>query len=184
MIRYALVCAKGHPTEAWFRGSADFDRELAAGRLTCPVCGTADMRKAMMAPAIATSRRAESEGPVPAMAPAPAGPGPEAGSIPGAAGSHEPGGPGGTPSAPDPVPVMASDPRHAALREMLREVRKQVTANSDYVGPRFAEEARKIHYKETQPRGIHGEASPEEAKALADDGIDFQPLPPFPDDRN
>jgi hypothetical protein len=64
-----------------------------------------------------------------------------------------------------------------ALSEKLRE-------NADYVGDKFAEEARKIHFGETDPRGIYGEATPEEAKGLAEDGVEFMPLPVFPDDRN
>ena len=64
-----------------------------------------------------------------------------------------------------------------ALSEKLRE-------NADYVGDKFAEEARKIHFGETDPRGIYGEATPDEARALADDGVEFMPIPVLPDDRN
>jgi hypothetical protein len=64
-----------------------------------------------------------------------------------------------------------------ALSEKLRE-------NADYVGDRFAEEARKIHFGETEQRGIYGEATAEEAKTLAEDGVPFMPIPVFPDDRN
>jgi hypothetical protein len=64
-----------------------------------------------------------------------------------------------------------------ALSEKLRE-------NADYVGDKFAEEARKIHFGETDPRGIYGEATPEEAKSLAEDGVEFMPIPVFPDDRH
>jgi hypothetical protein len=64
-----------------------------------------------------------------------------------------------------------------ALSDKLRE-------NADYVGDKFAEEARKIHFGETETRGIYGEASPEEAKSLAEDGVPFLPIPVFPEDRN
>ncbi|QDC01020.1 DUF1178 family protein [Mesorhizobium sp. 8] len=64
-----------------------------------------------------------------------------------------------------------------ALSEKMRE-------NADYVGDKFAEEARKIHFGETDPRGIYGEATAEEARSLAEDGVDFMPIPVFPDDRN
>jgi hypothetical protein len=63
-------------------------------------------------------------------------------------------------------------------------MRKSVTENADYVGDKFPEEARKIHYRETEPRGIYGEASPKEAKELAEEGIEFHPLPVLPEDRN
>ena len=64
-----------------------------------------------------------------------------------------------------------------ALSEKMRE-------NADYVGDKFAEEARKIHFGETDPRGIYGEATPDEARSLAEDGVEFMPIPVFPDDRN
>lgn len=66
----------------------------------------------------------------------------------------------------------------------LREFANKARENADYVGDRFAEEARKIHFGETEARGIYGEASPEEARSLVEDGIDFMPLPVFPDDQN
>ena len=64
-----------------------------------------------------------------------------------------------------------------ALSEKIRE-------NADYVGDRFAEEARKIHFGETEARGIYGEATLDEAKSLAEDGVGFMPIPVFPEDRN
>jgi hypothetical protein len=80
--------------------------------------------------------------------------------------------------------VAAPDPRSAALRQLAREFRRRVTEDADYVGDRFAEEARKIHYNETEARGIYGEATLEEARALNEEGIAFHPLPPVPDDAN
>lgn len=85
---------------------------------------------------------------------------------------------------PEALRVAAADPRRAEMVEALRELRKSVTANADYVGKQFSEEARKIHYREAEPRGIYGEASPEEAKELAEEGIEFHPLPVLPEDRN
>jgi hypothetical protein len=82
------------------------------------------------------------------------------------------------------MPVAAADPRQAAMREALRELRRKVTENADYVGDKFAEEARKIHYNETEPRGIYGEANMEDAKALLEEGIEFHPLPMLPEDGN
>lgn len=66
----------------------------------------------------------------------------------------------------------------------LKELSDKVRENADYVGDRFAEEARKIHFGETEARGIYGEASPEEARSLLEDGVEFMPIPVFPDDRN
>jgi hypothetical protein len=91
----------------------------------------------------------------------------------------------------DPETVTAStqlvampSPAEAQLRAKLKELRDHVIKNSDYVGKGFAEEARKIHFGETEHRSIHGEASPEEARALAEDGVEFHPLPTIPDDWN
>jgi phosphate transport system substrate-binding protein len=66
----------------------------------------------------------------------------------------------------------------------LKELRDHLTKNADYVGPRFPDEARKIHYGETEHRSIYGEASPEEAKELHEEGIDFHTLPILPDELN
>ena len=80
--------------------------------------------------------------------------------------------------------VAAPDPRQAALADMLRQVRAHVEATADYVGDRFAEEARKIHYGETEAHGIYGEASHAEAHALAEEGIEVHPLPRLPEEGN
>lgn len=66
----------------------------------------------------------------------------------------------------------------------LKAIAEKVRENADYVGDKFAEEARKIHFGETDARGIYGEATVEEAKGLIEDGVEFVPLPTFPDDRN
>ncbi|RWN22919.1 MAG: DUF1178 family protein [Mesorhizobium sp.] len=68
----------------------------------------------------------------------------------------------------------------AQLKAMAEKVRE----NADYVGDKFAEEARKIHFGESDPRGIYGEATLDEAKSLAEEGVEFMPIPVFPDDRN
>jgi hypothetical protein len=82
------------------------------------------------------------------------------------------------------VSLAAPDPRSQVMREALKEFRKRVTEGADYVGDKFAEEARKIHYEEAEARGIYGEATPDEAKALAEEGIGFHPLPVLPEDGN
>ena len=74
----------------------------------------------------------------------------------------------------------AKGPTEAEVLTTLRELRKQVETNCDYVGPNFAEEARKIHYGETKKRGIYGEASESDSKALADEGIEVGRIPWVP----
>lgn len=80
--------------------------------------------------------------------------------------------------------ALAVGEEQRKLMGKLREMTKKVRENADYVGDRFAEEARKIHFGETEARGIYGEATPDEAKGLIEDGVDFMPLPEFPEDRN
>jgi hypothetical protein len=76
------------------------------------------------------------------------------------------------------------DPRMAMMLQMVREMRKHVAENAEYVGDKFVEEARKIHYQESEERGIYGEATPDDAKALIEEGISVPPLPRLPEDGN
>ena len=85
--------------------------------------------------------------------------------------------------AQQPKRPMASLPP-PELQEMMKKIRDHVRENADYVGDKFAEEARKIHYEETEARGIYGEATMEEAQSLHEEGIPFQPLPVLPEDKN
>jgi len=70
------------------------------------------------------------------------------------------------------------------MLEQMRELSRKVRENADYVGDQFAEEARKIHFGETEARGIYGEASKEDVHSLIEDGVDMMPLPVFPEDKN
>jgi hypothetical protein len=172
MIRYALACAKGHEFESWFANSAAFDKQKKRGLVSCPRCGSAKVDKAIMAPRLARTDSEEAAPPLPQPPSMPALPQP----VP--------------PSAPVPLPMpgksaVAMMPRHEReLRQKLKELRDHVTKNAQYVGQRFPEEARKMHYGEIEHRSIYGEASPEDAKALHDEGIEFHPLPVLPDDHN
>jgi hypothetical protein len=157
MIRYSLRCRKDHEFEAWFRSSADYDKQAADNGIPCPICGDHRIVKAPMAPSI--GRAGKDKG-----APAPA--------------------PAASPAGPEEKVQLAADPRQQALIQAMRELRKKIVEGADYVGDKFAEEARKIHYQETEPRGIYGEATREEAEKLAEEGVEFAPLPPVPDDRN
>ena len=76
------------------------------------------------------------------------------------------------------------DPRLAVMMQMVREMRKHVEDNAEYVGDKFADEARKMHYAEAEKRGIYGEASPDEARELIEEGIDVHLLPRLPEDGN
>ena len=168
MIRYALACTDGHEFESWFANSAAFDKQKKRGLVSCPVCGSTKVDKAIMAPRLA--RTDVEEAAPPQLPSVPASPQP-APALP-----------------PMPVPgksnVAMTAPQERELRQKLKELRDHVTKNAQYVGQRFSEEARKMHYGEIEHRSIYGEASPDDAKALHEEGIEFHPLPVLPDDHN
>jgi len=158
VIRYSLVCRAGHDFESWFQGSAAYERQVKRRLIACPHCGTAEVEKAIMAPRLA---RTDKSAPIMAsneeVAPAPAQPS---------------------------TPVAMVSPQEREFRKKLKELRDHLTANADNVGKQFPEEARKMHYGEIEHRSIYGEASPQDAKALHEEGIEFHPLPVLPDERN
>lgn len=151
MIRYSLVCEAGHGFESWFPSSDSFDAQVARGLVTCPVCDTASVSKALMVPSIARTDRDRAPVPPPVRAEAP-------------------------------VALIAEPERQ--IRAMLKALREHVVASAEHVGARFPEEARKIHYGEAEGRSIYGEASPAEARALIEEGIEVAAIPILPDDRN
>jgi hypothetical protein len=156
MIHYALICEQGHDFESWFQDSAAFDKQAKRGLVACPHCSSSKVEKAIMAPRLASSRKrhAPAEAPVPVM------------------------------PAPEKAPVAMISPQEHEFRAKLKELREHLTKNADNVGPKFPEEARKMHYGEIEHRSIYGEASPKDAKDLAEEGIEFHPLPILPDERN
>jgi hypothetical protein len=158
MIRYALICEKGHEFESWFADSAGFDKQAKRKLVACPHCGSTKVEKAIMAPRRAGSRKRKPAEP-PAETPA-------------------------APPVPEKAPVAMISPQEQEIRAKLKELREHLTKNADDVGAKFPEEARKMHYGETEHRSIYGVASPEEAKDLAEEGIEFHPLPILPDERN
>jgi hypothetical protein len=161
MIRYSLICEKGHDFESWFQDSMAFDKQAKRGLVTCPQCGSAKVEKAIMAPRL--SATAKKRG-APIQAPAPAV---ESSTTPAAS-----------------APVAMISPQEQEFRSKLKELRDHLTKNADNVGPKFPEEARKMHYGEIEHRSIYGVASPDEAKELSEEGIEFHPLPLLPDERN
>ncbi len=136
MIKYALACEHAHAFEGWFGSSADYDDQAARGMVDCPVCGSNTVRKQIMAPAVAGTKKRD---------------------------------------------VSAPDPKmRAMMLDAMGKVRQHVEENFDYVGDAFAKEARAIHDGKSEERGIYGEASPTEVKALVEDGVKIAPLPPKP----
>jgi hypothetical protein len=137
VIVYNLRCRNAHEFEGWFRDSAAYDEQARNGSLTCPVCDSRKVEKAIMAPAVSGAKKQT---------------------------------------------TTADEAKK--MRQFMTGLRQYVQQNADYVGPNFAEDARKIHYGEADHRHIYGEASIEEAKELLEEGVDVAPLPPDLDGAN
>jgi len=165
MIRYALACSKGHTFDSWFQNSAAYDKQAKRGLVECPVCGDSKIEKALMAPTLSGTKK-RGRPAMPASMPAPA-----AEAAPAAV-------------SETPAPVAMVSPEEREFRTKLKELRDHLTKNADNVGRKFPEEARKMHYGEAEHRSIYGEASPQEAKDLHEEGIEFHPLPVLPEERN
>ena len=129
MIVFDLSCPSAHVFEAWFGSSADYEDQRARGLVSCPLCGSAKIAKAPMAPAVRGSREGQ--------------------------------------GAPDPKRLLAA----------LAAAQAKALEGSTWVGKRFTDEARAMHLGEADHRPIHGQASPEQAKALAAEGVPLAPLP-------
>jgi hypothetical protein len=154
MIRYRLQCDQGHAFDGWFRNADAFERQAKRKLVHCPDCGSAAVAKALMAPSVVASAAKRR---------------------------------GQTVAAEPKDGRQAQQVTNASQREilqMMRKLRDEVMARSEYVGPRFAEEARKIHLDESERRGIYGEATAGEVKELTEEGIEIYPLPVLPEDHN
>ena len=158
MIRYTLRCERDHTFESWFQDSAAYDSQVKRKLVTCPVCESVKVEKAIMAPRIVSKKGRERTEQVTVPAPSPEAP---------AAGA---------------TPLLMTQERE--LRAKLKELRDHIVKNADNVGEQFPNEARKMHYGEIEHRPIYGEASPDEARALIDEGVEVSPLPVLPEDRN
>jgi hypothetical protein len=175
MICYALACANGHAFESWFQNSDVYDKQRKRGLVSCPLCGNAKVEKAIMSPRLAGTKKRGRDVTLARAAPAA-----EVAANVAAATSAAPAIVGADVKAP----VAMMSPSEREFRQKLKELREHLTKNADYVGQKFPEEARKMHYGEIGHRSIYGEASPQDAKDLHDEGIDVHPLPTLPDERN
>jgi hypothetical protein len=162
MIRYSLICERKHDFDIWFKNSADYDKQAKRGLVTCPACGSAEVEKALMAPSLGRGTKKNVRVPTPEAAPTTEAPVP----------------------AENKTPVAMISPQEHELRAKLKELRDHLTKNADNVGAKFPEEARKMHYGESKHRSIYGEASPQEAKELLEEGVELHPLPVLPEERN
>lgn len=144
MIKFTLKCNQDHQFESWFQSTEAFDKLDAAGMVSCAVCGTTSVTKALMAPSVRASRETRPDRAAPASG--------------------------------QPRLAAPSDPRARAIAAL----KKQVESNSEYVGLEFAARARDMHDGLTPERAIHGEAKPDEARKLIEDGVPVLPLPFVP----
>jgi hypothetical protein len=160
MIRYSLRCERGHAFESWFQSSSAYEAQEKRKLVNCPVCGSPKVERAIMAPRIVSKKGRESAAPAPAPAPAAAT----------------------EVTTPTSTPLLMAQERE--LRAKLRELRDHIVKNADNVGERFPNEARKMHYGDIEHRPIYGEASPDEARSLIEEGVEVSPLPVLPEDRN
>jgi hypothetical protein len=184
MIFYALACRQGHAFESWFQSSDACDEQVERGLVLCPTCGSADVEKALMAPNLSRTRKAASSSGIPSPQDPPPETRPAAGTSSGDTPASAPSTPSASAAPPAPAQVAMMSPQERELRAKLHELRAYLTRTAEHVGSRFPEEARKMHYGESDPRSIYGEASPEEARDLIEEGIEFHPLPPLPDEHN
>lgn len=141
MIKFSLLCENDHDFEAWFRSNDDFSAQKKRGLVECPACSSKRVDKALMAPAVSTSRKREKV-------------------------------------------ALAMNAEQKRILSEMKALTDKMKEGADYVGDKFADEARKIHFGDAEARGIYGEANADEVKGLAEDGIPFMPIPVLPDDRN
>ena len=174
MIKYQLICDLSHEFEGWFQTSAAFDAQNQSELITCPVCGSANVRRALMTPNLASPKRRR---------------GPSSDNISKANAAIT--GINGAPSSPS-NQTKSSGSREVAsgaspsvteigeAMVQLRQLQRKIKAEYRDVGAEFAAEARKIHYGESAPENIYGRSSDEEREALADEGIDVVAMPWLP----
>jgi len=156
MIHYQLRCSQDHGFDGWFKNSATFEKQADLGLIECPECGSAEVERALMAPALA---RREA---LPAPPAEPSSP-PTAAAEP-AVGAGK----------------VAAGRMPAQMQALLQRMRAEGERTCEYVGNDFAEEARKMHRGESEHRGIYGETSEEQAESLEEEGINIARIPWVP----
>jgi hypothetical protein len=148
MIVFDLECrVGGHRFEGWFASSEDFAGQQGRGLVTCPVCGAPEVDKALSAPRL--TRKGNQ---LPA---APAAP---------------------RPAMPQPVANSPLPPEAVAMLKAVAAVQSEMLKSSTWVGEKFADDARAMHYGEKDPAMIHGRASPTEVQSLIEEGVPVAPV--------
>ena len=174
MIKYQLICDLSHEFEGWFQNSASFDAQNQSELITCPVCGSANVRRALMTPNLASPKRrrrpsadniSNTNASIADINGKPSSSSNQTNSL----GSRDVAS-GASPSVTEIGEAMAQ----------LRQLQRKIKAEYRDVGTEFAAEARKIHYGERAPENIYGHSTDEEREALLDEGIDVVAMPWVP----
>lgn len=170
MIVFDLKCDHDHVFEIWFRSSADYEDQKARSLISCPICGSVHVEKAVMAPNVGTKSNQKSVSVTPTEKPQP-----EPESTPAAV--EPPSVPSAKAPETPPQSQAAMMPEVAQARAFLRAINEHVKSKFENVGDKFASEARAMHYGDAEERGIYGNASKEDVEDLLDEGIEILPLP-------
>jgi hypothetical protein len=154
MIKYALRCEHDHQWDAWFPSISGYDDQHKRGLVDCPICGSKNVEKAMMAPSIRTSKSARVD-------------------MPEIETKSEK-------TADTQLPVATQDMNLSIpepIKALFAEIKERIEKTHDYVGDTFAREVRAMHEGDTEERPIYGEATASEVRALIEDEIPVAPLP-------
>jgi hypothetical protein len=154
MIKYSLVCERGHEFESWFRSASDFDEQAQRALVECPTCRSTRVAKAIMSPSVVRRDRAASAPPA-----RPSSDQPE-------------------------QPVVLLDEQSRRLRASIKDLHEKIAQTTVNVGDQFVDQARRMHEGELPVRGIRGQATLEEAKSLWESGAPVLPIPQLPDEQN
>lgn len=172
MIKYQLRCDSAHEFEGWFQSSTGFDEQSARGLVSCPVCDSVIVKRALMAPNLSSPKTRKSGAPVAHHSE----------SDDSAAAGLARKGPAPHPVSPAQGLSPAAVEKMQSLMTEMRQVQAKIKAECRDVGTDFAEEARKIHYGEAEPEAIYGQATTKDREALDEEGIDVVDIPWLPSD--
>jgi hypothetical protein len=154
MIHYQLQCGQDHRFDGWFKDSGTFEKQAKLGLVECPSCGGTDVERALMAPAVSTSKAQPPKQPK----------------------AREP----ATEALPPERAMVAAGRVPAQVLSALQRMRAEVEKHCDYVGTEFADEARRMHRGDSEHRAIYGETTPEQAESLMEEGIEIAAIPWVP----
>ncbi len=154
MIKYSLICSEESciqkkPFDGWFQNSVSFDNQIHAGYVSCPYCGSLNIRKNLMSPSVKSSR--ESQAKI-------------------------------NPKNVKHNEFYKNTKKQIDMTVILRNLKKEIQKNAEFVGKNFAKEAKAIHEGKSKERAIYGQANLKDLEELKSDNIDFINVPWIQDD--